>query len=396
MPTPRELEALRKAAREDPYFTVHEVVECLSSDDDDAGEEDLPVVARSSTLRKHLAEQRRLAGAPGASGGGRAERAARAAPRAESWQVAPPPRRRDFRVGSTSRADHFVYAWPRDLASGIDYVERLVGVRASMGGRHADDLGTHNACLALGSGCYLEILARTGDASARSWLGIDRVDATDEGGRLTAWAIAPADDAPISTSTSSSSGISSSSSDEAPMYPPAAADVLAADAAFAAMVAAHPTATVIDAPPAPPNPPTSGPVERFSRATTAGVALMWELRCGEFYGSPLPAGVETPLRDASGVGPTLRTDLPHGGLAPFEISWRGCPIAARPASTAAKGLTLENIKLVSADAAAASALHARLRALGAEEVEVCGGKDGTVPRIELKLRTPSGDLVVLT
>ena len=60
MPTPTELDALRRAAAEDPYFTVHEVIECVSSDDEDAGEEDLPVSSRTSTLRRHHAEQRRL------------------------------------------------------------------------------------------------------------------------------------------------------------------------------------------------------------------------------------------------------------------------------------------------------------------------------------------------
>ena len=44
----------------DPYFTVHEVIECVSSDDEDAGEEDLPVSSRTSTLRRHHAEQRRV------------------------------------------------------------------------------------------------------------------------------------------------------------------------------------------------------------------------------------------------------------------------------------------------------------------------------------------------
>ncbi len=47
-----------------------------------------------------------------------------------------------------SRVDHLVYAVP-DLDRGIAYIEQLLGIRATLGGRHVGR-GTHNALLALG------------------------------------------------------------------------------------------------------------------------------------------------------------------------------------------------------------------------------------------------------
>lgn len=52
--------------------------------------------------------------------------------------------------------DHLVYAAP-DLREGVAEVERLLGVRAAAGGKHAGR-GTHNALLSLGMGVYLEII----------------------------------------------------------------------------------------------------------------------------------------------------------------------------------------------------------------------------------------------
>lgn len=53
--------------------------------------------------------------------------------------------------------DHLVLG-ALELDAGIDLLERGLGVRAVYGGRH-DDLGTHNALLALGSTSYLEVVA---------------------------------------------------------------------------------------------------------------------------------------------------------------------------------------------------------------------------------------------
>ena len=55
------------------------------------------------------------------------------------------------------QVDHLVYAAP-DLQAGIDQIEAQLGVRAVFRGRHLA-FGTHNAQIALGSKCYLEIIA---------------------------------------------------------------------------------------------------------------------------------------------------------------------------------------------------------------------------------------------
>lgn len=71
--------------------------------------------------------------------------------------------------------DHLIWSVP-DLAAGIDDLERRLGVRAAIGGRHAK-WGTHNALLSLGGHRYLEILARDPQASEhRQPFGLSRAD----------------------------------------------------------------------------------------------------------------------------------------------------------------------------------------------------------------------------
>ncbi len=83
------------------------------------------------------------------------------------------------------RVDHLVYA-TADLARGIAEVERLLGIRASLGGQHRA-WGTCNALVALGSRSYLEIIApypEQGPISGGRPFGLDAAGPS----RLVAWA----------------------------------------------------------------------------------------------------------------------------------------------------------------------------------------------------------------
>jgi hypothetical protein len=60
-------------------------------------------------------------------------------------------------IDRRAAVDHLIYAAP-DLDQGIQEMERLLGRRAAVGGRHPD-FGTRNALLGLGPQTYIEIIA---------------------------------------------------------------------------------------------------------------------------------------------------------------------------------------------------------------------------------------------
>lgn len=89
-----------------------------------------------------------------------------------------------------SRVDHLVYATP-DLDRGVDEIEKLIGVRATAGGRHPQ-WGTRNALLALGPTTYLEILGPDPEQPPPKEprpLGLDQLKES----RLVAWFVSSRD-----------------------------------------------------------------------------------------------------------------------------------------------------------------------------------------------------------
>jgi glyoxalase-like protein len=89
-----------------------------------------------------------------------------------------------------SGIDHLVYATP-NLATGIEQIERLLGVRAVPGGQHPGG-GTRNALVGLGEDTYLEIIGPDPDQPKPirpRRFGIDELKA----GRLVTWAAKSSD-----------------------------------------------------------------------------------------------------------------------------------------------------------------------------------------------------------
>jgi hypothetical protein len=84
-----------------------------------------------------------------------------------------------------SLVDHLVYATP-DLDTSIRDLERLLGVRASVGGQHLGR-GTRNALIAIGERAYLEIIGPDPDQPAPNgprWFNVDAIDTP----RIVTWA----------------------------------------------------------------------------------------------------------------------------------------------------------------------------------------------------------------
>jgi hypothetical protein len=91
-------------------------------------------------------------------------------------------------AGTRPRLDHLAIAAPT-LAAGARWLEDLLGVPLSEGGRHAA-MGTHNRLLSLGPDLYLEVIAidREAPAPGRArWFGLDRFSGDP---RLHAWILA--------------------------------------------------------------------------------------------------------------------------------------------------------------------------------------------------------------
>lgn len=92
-----------------------------------------------------------------------------------------------------NRVDHLVDAVP-DLERGMRDIEAVTGIRPAIGGQHPGR-GTHNALVALGAACYLEIVAPDPlqpRPTAERWLGVDQCVAAGLS-RMTTWAVSTRD-----------------------------------------------------------------------------------------------------------------------------------------------------------------------------------------------------------
>lgn len=82
--------------------------------------------------------------------------------------------------------DHLVYAVD-DLTVGIINIEKSLGFKPVMGGKHLDN-GTHNALIHLGGKSYLEIIAIDPDSENRPdeiWMGLSKL----RHAQFTRWAL---------------------------------------------------------------------------------------------------------------------------------------------------------------------------------------------------------------
>jgi hypothetical protein len=84
------------------------------------------------------------------------------------------------------KLDHIVIA-AESLSQGVDYIQNLLGVSMTTGGKHAA-FGTHNALLSLGD-AYLEVIAIDPDAPKPTharWFGLDTFSGSP---RLSNWVL---------------------------------------------------------------------------------------------------------------------------------------------------------------------------------------------------------------
>lgn len=85
--------------------------------------------------------------------------------------------------------DHLVVTAP-SLASGVEYVGKVLGVTPEPGGEHVR-MGTHNCVLKLGDMIYLEVIAVNPDAPAPKqlrWFELDEAE-SNEIPRLVTWVV---------------------------------------------------------------------------------------------------------------------------------------------------------------------------------------------------------------